>query len=645
MKEEKKDYRDIIEEARDRFDLAEDAMRDIRVAAEDDLLFVDGEGQWDEALEAQRTSAGRPCLRINKTIGFVDQVVGDQRQNRPQIKVRPVDSKSDPEVAKVLNGMIRNIENASQADIAYDHAFEHAVASSLGFFRVLTEYADDDVFEQDIKIKRISNPLSVSFDPAAKEWDCSDGMYSFITERYTKEEFKRRFPDAGVDNWDGEEFDDWFDNDEVRVCEYWRKVPVTVKIYQLRDGTVVKDLPKDLAKDPDLGVLNEREVKTHKVEWYLLNGSEVLDGPTAWAGKYIPIVPVWGKELNVKGKRKLRSLIRNTKDSQREYNYMHSTATETIALAPRVPYLVTPEQISGHEEMWRESQTKNFPYLYYNPDPEGGGRPQREASAQVPAGMLQMLEICSEELKATTGQYNPDMGTSENANQSGRALLALQHQGAKSSFAFVDNLTRSLNFLGRILVDLVPKIYDTQRVVRILGEDGKEDFIELNRKVMDPGTLKPVILNDITRGKYDVVVSTGPSYVTQRVEAASMMVEMARSWPQLTQFAGDLVAKSMDFPGAEELAKRMEKLLPPGLVEDPQMPGQQPGQPGQQQAQPQGPPQPPPDPMLKVKMAQEEIKIEQEMARLEGLKLDNMLKQKKLQEPYPLPQMPRRPMS
>lgn len=544
---------DLIKEARKRFEYAVDAELDNRANALEDLRFCNGE-QWPEGIKKQRDEEGRPCLTINRLPQFVKHVINSQRQNRPAIKVKPVDDKSDPALARVYEGLIRNIEQQSMADAAYDTALEFGVKGGFGYFRIVTEYTSDDVFEQDIRIKRVANPFTVYLDPDHQEPDASDMGWCFVTELLERDVFEERYPKADASEFDSGLGDDqnWFSEDKVRVAEYWRKVPVKKLIGLLPDGTVseVDKLPIDVKP------IKTREVICHKVEWYLISGKEILE-TRAWAGKFIPIIPVFGDETNIEGKKIYSGLVRWAKDPQRMYNYWRTQATELVALAPKAPFLATPEQIEGFEDVWKTANTKTHAYLPYHHT--GAPLPQRQPFANSPIGAVNEALAASDDIKATTGIYNPSLGIDSNET-SGKAIIARQRQGDNATFNYIDNLSRGISHAGRILVDLIPKIYDTPRVIRLMNED-REEVIEINQVVTDQMGNETKV-NDLTVGKYDVVVSVGPAYATRRQEAAESMLQFIQASPNSAPFIADIIAKNMDWPGAEEIAERLQKALP-----------------------------------------------------------------------------------
>lgn len=556
----------LLTEALTRFQKAEDFERENRELASEDFRFAAGE-QWPDEVRFQRERSNRPCLTFNRLPQFIRQVTGDARQNKPSIRVIPVDGGADKDMAKVLNGLIRNIEAQSQAEEAYITAFENAVTGGIGGgWRVVTEYSNDDTFEQDIRIKRITNPFAIWWDPGAKEFDKSDAKWCFVSEWVTKEAFEAKYPKHTPTDWE-EEYRGrigrhWINDDRVRLAEYWIKKPIKKQIGLINSQVIevtkaTEHLPFEMV----------REVNQFEVCRYLLSGHAVLEGPSVFPSRHIPIVPCFGPEEWLDDRIRHISLIRYAKDPMRMYNFWQSTIAEKIALAPKSPWLVTPDMIAGLERFWNNAGVENAPYLPYNADGTGN-RPTREAPANVNAAEIQQANQAIEDIKATTGIYDASLGAGGNET-SGRAILARQREGDNATFAWIDNLARSIQQTGKILIDMIPRIYDTQRVVRILGEDGTDEMVEIN------AIIGGEIVNDMTVGKYDVEVVVGPSYRTRRLESADSMLAFIQALPQAGAVAGDLVAQTMDWPGAEEFAERLRKTLPPGIADQEMTPEQQ----------------------------------------------------------------------
>ena len=587
---------DILSVARDRLSMAISAYSETREDELDDLRFYggspDNQWQWPADVLATRgavqgqTINARPCLTVNKLPEHVHQVTNDQRQNRPSIKVIPVDDNADVEVAEVFNGMIRHIQYISDADVAYDTACENQVAFGEGYIRVLTDYCDDDTFDQDIKIGRVRNSFSVYMDPLIQDPCGSDAKWCFVTEDITREEYDRLYPNAspistletlGVGD---QSISQWINENTVRIAEYFYidYDRATLNLYP-GNVTAFEGTPEDKQLKALYGKpLKSRESDRQKVKWCKINGYEILE-EREWAGKHIPIVRVVGNEFEVEGRIYISGLVRNAKDAQRMYNYWVSQEAEMLALAPKAPFIGYGGQFEGYENQWKTANTQNWPYLEVNPDvTDGQGGvlplPQRAQPPMASSGLLQAKAGASEDIKSATGQYNASLGMTSN-ERSGKAILARQKQGDTGTYHFVDNLGRAIRHVGRIIVDLIPKIYDTQRIARIIGEDGEVTHAKINpdqaepmRKIVDQAGVVIEKIYNPGVGKYDVMVQTGPGYATKRQEALDAMSQLLQGNPQLWAVAGDLFVKNMDWPGAQEMAKRFAKTIDPKILED-----------------------------------------------------------------------------
>ena len=572
---------DILKEAREAFERAADAEAENRRDALDDLKFARLGEQWPEAIRRERDLDGRPCLTINRLPAFIRQVVNDARQNKPAIVVHPVDDAADPETAEVFNGLIRHIEQSSDAEVAYDTALDFAVTGGFGYFRINTRYASDDGFDQDLVVERVANPFSIYGDPDGTAADSSDWNSAFVVDTLPKAAFEARWKGADPVDWSADSYASltgpWLDGDRVMVAEQWIREAVKRTIVALSDGQVVElaVYEKQKAMFDALGVKvvgRPRSVASHKVTQRILTGAEVLE-TVEWAGKFIPIVPVYGEELHVDGRRRLRSLVRDAKDPQRMFNYWRTTSTELVALAPKTPFIGRKGAFETDSAKWATANTQTHAYIEYDgPEP-----PMRQPFAGAPAGALQEAMNASDDMKAIMGLYDASLGARSN-EISGRAIMARQRQGDTSTFHYIDNLNRAMRHAGRILLDLIPKVYATPRVVRILGPDGEAKAVPVNQP-QAPGQGAPAApgdptgqvrkiekIFDLTVGKYDLIVRAGPSFTSRREEAANQMIELIRAYPAAAPAIGDLLAKNLDWPGADEVASRLQALLPPKLA-------------------------------------------------------------------------------
>ena len=549
--------------ARDRMEVAERAEYYNRGRGVENLKFVDGEDQWPEKIKKQRDIALQPSLTLNHMRGFIKQVVNEQRQNRPQIKVDPVDSEADPMVARHLEGLIRNIEYQSTAASIYDEAFKHCSSAGYpGHWRVNTRYEDEMSFNQECVIEPIRNQFSVYADPDAVQPDRSDRKWCFIVEEITNEEFKQRYgkdvPATDVDvKGLGDNFDKWYHDDKVRIAEYWTLEERDCEIVMLEDGTVVKreDAKGKKIKKED-GKEVSRKTKENVVKQYMISGADVLEGPKDWAGKIIPIVSVYPEEMLIDGEVKYYSVIQDAKDPQRMHNYWQSVITEKVALAPRAPYMLTKSMLKDNEKLWDQAHRTVLPYLVVNDTP--AGLPRREQGEPLPEGAYVMSQAAVDEMKATTSIYDARRGDKSNET-SGKAIIERRQQSETATFSFIDNLSRAIQLTGKILINLIPKIYDVERQIRIRGEDASTAAIWINSKRDG----KPY--NDFKIGKYDVRVDTGPSYNTQREEARDSMIQFIQAVPQAGVAFMDKVAKAMNWPDADEISERMKAILPPEI--------------------------------------------------------------------------------
>jgi hypothetical protein len=567
---------DIIKTAKETFAECEEAESETRKLFEEDIRFARLGEQWHKEDIEQRKAENRPCLTINKMPSFIRQVVNDSRLNKPAIRVHPVDSGADVETAEIINGIIRNIEVISNADAAYDTAIESAVSGGLGYLSVDIDYTHDDSFDMDIKIDRVINPLTIYGDPRSQAVDSSDWNVAFQTELLPESEFKRLYPDAEFVDWENTTEEDrnseWREEKSVRIADYWTRDEVEKELLKLSNGELLyaDDLDeeaREVMQASGIEVVANRKTKTYEVKKRIITGAEVLK-EEKWAGKFIPIIPVYGDEVIIGGKRQFHSLIHFAVDPQRMFNYWRTAATELVALAPKAPW-VGPQGAFDDDDNWQTANTRSHAYLTYN----GPTAPQRQPFAGVPAGHLQEAMNASDDMKSVMGIYDASLGARSNET-SGKAIMARQREGDVSTFHFIDNLSRAIRQTGRVIVDLIPHVYNEERVMRIMGEDQTPSTVEVNKPVPVMENGQPVMENTpqgpqpktriyaLTTGKYDVTVKSGPSFTSKREESATQMMELIRMYPQAAPVIGDLLVKNLDWPGADEIAERLKGMVP-----------------------------------------------------------------------------------
>jgi hypothetical protein len=627
--------KDTLKDDLEDFKLCLDAERDQRKQSQDDLEFAKLGKQWDPDAVAQRASEDRPCLTINRLPSFTKQVTNDARMNRASISVKPVGGGADKQTADILSDLVRNIETQSQANVVYDTAFDFAVNGGIGYFRVNVDYTDEDAWDQDIFLERINNPFSVYGDYESKEATSIDWNRAFVTDFYSKAAFEAKWgKDKKASSFEvgsGEFDQNWFEDKRIRVAERWIREQVATKLLRLSDGTLMLEgawlKNQAFFQDQGLTVEGDRDTKTHKVKQRIITGTDILE-ESDWLGKYIPIVPMYGEEINVNGKRWFMSLINRAKDSQRMFNYWRTAATELVALAPKAPWVGPVGMFATDAAKWATANRQSHATIEYDVVQEAPGAfPQRTPFAGVPAGALQEALNASDDMKAIMGIYDASLGARSNET-SGKAIIARQREGDTSTFDFISNRNVAVEHGGRIILDLAPKVLTAERILRCVQEDGSTYTVPVNQPVapkqdiermrammmgpqmpamQQPGMgmpgmqpaqpmpeepekpqegppqyepippefeqqLSPELAEklksvtkifDLTAGKYDVMVTAGPGFTTRREEAATQMMEFIRIFPQSAPLIGDLLAKNLDWPGAEQVADRLRAMLPP----------------------------------------------------------------------------------
>jgi len=573
MAEEILEQDDRINQAMEYLRQVNDVDSNNRAEALDDVRFSAGD-QWPVDVQNSRVLEARPCLTINKVDAYCRQIVNQIREQRPRIKCHGMNTQSNEKQAQIITGMCRHIELQSDADQAYLNAVDYAVRMGWGYIRVTTDYVKDDSFDQEIYIRPIENPFTVYFDPNSIMADGSDAERCLITTLIPKKTFRAMYPDAEdtqgfVSRGTGDVVGDWIQKEDIRIAEYWYTERETVVLLQLSDGSSIyeDEVDKDLMKELGVTIINKRESVRKKVKWCKVTAMQVLE-EGEWAGKYIPIIPVYGQSTIVQGKHKRFGLVRMAKDPQRMYNYWSTALTETVALAPKAKWILAEGQDEGHENEWAQANIKAMPVLRYKQtdiDGRPANPPIRQTPESPPTGAMAAMQSMNLDLQAVIGIYDPSQ--LPQGIQSGKAIQGQQMQADMTNMHYYDNLTRSIRQVGRVILDLIPKIYDTERAMRIIGDDGKPEIMTINERKMDEQGIER-ILNDMSIGEFDVVMDTGPGYNSKRQEAVTAMMSLFQAEPALVQVAGDLLVRNMDFPGADIIADRLAINNPLAQIDD-----------------------------------------------------------------------------
>lgn len=580
MAEEKTKTEQLIAEAKKRLEACIDSENWLRGKCLDDLIFLSGspdepEKQWGAKAVAERMRDGRPALVVNRLDQFVQHITNQQRQNRVSAKVFPVDDKGDIDTAEVMQGLLRNIEYSSRAEIAYDTAEFYAVAMGFGYWLLSTDYSTPYTIDQDIKVLTVKNPFQVYLGPHEMP-DGSDAEYGFKVTDLTKDEYESEYGSAedvkSFDDVRGLGDTDWCDEEKIRIVEYRYTEYEDDTVLKLKNGTEVLQSSMSKAKYERLkkSVVDSRETKIPTFKWCKLTAADVLD-ETILPFNGIGIVKVTGSELTVNGRTILKGIVRNMKDAQRQYNFMLTEQTE--AAMDKGAVVAVEGQIEGHEEAWGSRLRKNQPVLPVKPTSIAGQpapMPTRLAPDPTIAAKSEARMMAAEDLKALTGIYDAALGNKSN-EQSGRAILSRQQQSDVANFHFQDNLTRSISHSTRMMVNGMPVVYSGKRVVRTIGEDDAHKIVAINQIFDKNGQEKK---HDFTIGKYDAICTAGPSFSTKRQEGAALLIELSRSAPVIMNAAPDLLIKCLDIPYSQEISERLKKTLPPQLQDE--QDGQQP---------------------------------------------------------------------
>jgi len=608
INDQEKDLNTILSEARERYEYAVDAERLNLDHAIEDLDFASGE-QWDNSLRSERESEGRPCITINRIPQFVKQITGDIRQNAPRIKIIPVDSQGDAKIAEIRAGIIRFIENSSNAGYVYAATAEKSTICGIGHIRVKPIENQDDIFNPDLIIEAIQNPLGVVWDPDSRSITREDANYCFVVESMTEDSFKKRFPKAVYTSWDDitkrystSNSISWADPTGVLVCEYWCKKPIERIIVRLQSGEILDVTDRTEQEIQSLPVIDMRRASGYKIMQYLMSGAEILQEPITWPGKYIPIVPVIGEEIFNGNKCYRHGIVRFAKDAQRMYNFFRSAEIELVQLQNKAPYLATPANVENYEGDWSQANKRALPYILFNPDPlMPGFTPQRQQPPVSSSGMSNQIALAAEDMKATTGIYDAALGKQSNET-SGRAILARQSEADTSTYVYLDNLRYSIKHVGKILNDLIPIYYNAERSVRMLDVKGDISAAFVSVPIVDPNTGQIIAYeNDITVGKYDVAVETGPGYTTKRQQTAEQLIQLMQTMPDVAPKIADILIGSLDINEADEIRKRLQEFY--------------------------NPPPPPPNPFQEMEMASKQAEIEGAQLDNQGKSLDLLKKQ------------------
>jgi hypothetical protein len=548
-----------------------------RAEALEDLKFRFGD-QWPAQMIGTRQLEEAPILTINETDSYCRQVVNHIRQQRPRGRAHPVNNTADVKTAKVITGIGRHIETHSDAANAYDLAAEFAVTIGKGYWRVRNDYIADDSFDQDIYVDQVENPFAVYFDPNSTLPDGSDQDRCLITDLMRKETFRKLYPSAAEQPFrEGGSGDmrsmDWLTKEDIRLAEYFSVEKAKADLIMLSDGTVIYEdrLPsQEILQAVGLTIKGTRPSWRRTVKWSKVTCFETLEEKTL-PGRWIPVVPAYGVHVIIEGKRRWFGMVRFARDPQRIINYSQTALVEYNAMAPKAKWLVPEGADEGHENEYAQANIRRFPVLRFKTRGLLGEEippPERVAPEPAPAGMLELAMTASQNLQRVLGMFDP-VNLKHTGPKSGEAVRQETMQSEQSNYHFYDNLCRSINHTWRIFLNWTPEIYDTpNRVLRVIGDDGKPDLVTINQTTVSEGVEK--VLNDVRVGDYDVVMETGPGFNTKRQESLQVFTEMLQTplGEMIAKVGADLIVRMVDADGAETLADRLAASNPMAQIDE-----------------------------------------------------------------------------
>lgn len=578
----------IIKEAKDRFKRGMEYEATARIRARDDNKFANGDAynnyQWPAKLYSARFNEDRPALTINKVQQHNLQIINDMRQNKASVSVRPAGGGATYQAAQCFMGIIRHIEYQSNATTAYEKGGNDQVVSGIGYWTVETDYVSADSFDQEIYIRRVGDWESVLLDCDISEYDGSDANWGFVFSDMPLDEYESTYGSRPIAGRSALDATNWISKDHIRIAKYYRREMKPDTLFATDDGTTIlaskargTPMLAELRASARRGDIRNRKILSPQIEVFKIAGGDVIE-ESEWAGAYVPIVRCVGIETVIDGVLDRKGHTRCMINAQQMYNFWSSAAVEFGALQTKAPWVSTAEAIEGQVPDWSRANISNPAVLIYNGFDEQGRPIPAPFRAQPPTtapAYMAGMQTAAQELLSVTGQYQAELGMPGNET-SGVAIGARQRQSNNATYHFVDHYAQAIRYTGRILVDLIPKIYDTKRVVSILAEDGSdveaaidpdhpaahELLLQYGQPVPDTqnifkaAKIAQLIFNPNV-GRYDVQADVGPNFGTQREEAFAAFSQIVAQNHELINVVGDIMFKNADFPGANEIAERL----------------------------------------------------------------------------------------
>jgi len=581
----------IVDEAKMRFQRCMEWEAASRERFIEDMKFSYGDAdngyQWPNAIRRSRDVDSKPCLTMNIIRQHNLQIINDAKRNKAEVTVLPTSGGASYESAQVYKDLLGDIQYNSQAQLAYAQAREFQVYGGIGWWRLVTRYVDENTFDQEIVILPVKDPLSIYMDPDILQRNGSDARFAFAFDDIPRDEFREAYPEfisvigtnpLGVASGD----DDWLSKSHVRVCEYFRKVPKEDWLLSFVDPgsgqrkTVREsNLPTEVREKVRADKMTKRRrVWDYEIQWFLIAANQIID-ETVWPGRYIPLIRVLGEETVIDGIMDRKGHTRAMKDGQRMYNYNASAQVEVVALQTKTPWTGAAAAIDEFQGYWNNANQANNAFLPFNHlDDDGNPIPAEALPKRMePPAPSQAFELGMQtafnQIMMVSGQFQNQMGMMGN-ERTGSAIQERMDQGDTATYHFRDNYETALVFTGIQIIDLVPKIYDTRRLMMIQADDGSSFELEIDPSAVQALAVRLDRQGKIVRrifnpaiGRYEIRAAPGTAFGTRRQETVQALTLILTQAPALTGVIGDLLLSAMDFKEAQEAAQRLKRMVPP----------------------------------------------------------------------------------
>ena len=590
------------------------------------FVYID---QWSAAQRDQMNRLHKPILQENMLYDYVNKIVGQQRENTGELTVKSLIGQVSEDDIKLNEDFLRQICFNSKSRVAYQTAFADMVSGSFGAFRIVTDYEHPDSMNQIPKIVPIKDPEKTFYDCYAHDPTKCDGNYAGYFVTMSRKEFMKAHPEIPYPQSfpvkpEIEAFN-WGFRDYITIVEYYKKEWYDYKMHRLNDGRMVKDEEWKQIKDhineirgfiidelgneiEDMSVLGAPFIeetitkKDCKIMMYKAIYGKIIE-KKEFPGNQLPIIFAPGPSMLIDGEERLMSFVRFALDAQRFHNFVLVETAYAIQTSRREQFMGTPDNIAGHEEVWRNIANVQG-LLPAKPDPVTQQLPIKLSPSEIPSTLMALLPQSAQTIQNILGYYEANRGK-DSYEKSGIAIERQQSAGGMSVATFYDNLNRAIEQAGRVIMAIKPHLYDIERVIPLIDSSGKSYQKKINENM--PGGIK----NDMRFNKYDVILEAGPSSEIQKEKSFELMTDLCKIIPDFAPRVADKLVSLTNFDCTPTLIERAKTLVPPEIL-------------AKEEGKPPPPPQPNPQLMFaqkQIDLKEKELEIQLEKMRLENNKL------------------------